>query len=330
MPSSRAIAIACVVAGLAWCGNAEAQQQPRGFALERFYPSAPGAGWMVMDDLNLSGGLGGALQLSTGYAHNPLRIASADGSQHLSLVRHEAFFAFGAALTYDRFRIYTDMSSPLALHGDSGTIDGYQFTPGRNPATGHACGGDRVCVDPGSNPDTISDARVGFDARILGTPGGPFRLGLSTQIIIPAGQRSEYMTDGTFRAMNRVQFAGEGKGFAYAAHAGVHFRTLDERAPGSPRGPELLFGLAAGPKLSLGSVALIAGPEIYGVSALRALFGSHTTGIEALLSGRLESTGERGAQWRVKLGAGAGLMSEFGVPDYRMLFVVEMFGRAGR
>jgi hypothetical protein len=29
-------------------------QQQQGFALERFYPSAPGAGWSIMEDLSHS------------------------------------------------------------------------------------------------------------------------------------------------------------------------------------------------------------------------------------------------------------------------------------
>src|ERR1700680_1247626 len=41
--------------------HAEAQQTPPGFAVERFSPSAAGAGWFVMDDLDMDGGLGGAV-----------------------------------------------------------------------------------------------------------------------------------------------------------------------------------------------------------------------------------------------------------------------------
>jgi hypothetical protein len=51
-------------------------QQTQGFAVERFYPSAPGGGWFVMDDINISGGLGGAISLTGGYALNPLEVSS--------------------------------------------------------------------------------------------------------------------------------------------------------------------------------------------------------------------------------------------------------------
>ncbi len=37
---------------------AAAQQPAAGFAVERFYQSAPGAGWFVMDDLDIMDGSG--------------------------------------------------------------------------------------------------------------------------------------------------------------------------------------------------------------------------------------------------------------------------------
>src|SRR5580692_5621783 len=84
-----------LVAALAvWSPAAGAQQQAQGFALDRLYQSAPGGAWFVMDDLSMRGGLGGAMALSTGYAHDPLRVASSDGTQRLNVVSDEAFADF--------------------------------------------------------------------------------------------------------------------------------------------------------------------------------------------------------------------------------------------
>jgi hypothetical protein len=74
---------------------ADAQQQADGFAVERLYQSAPGAGWFVMDDLDISGRLGGAVSLTSGYARNPLVITGPDGKQKLMVVLQEAFVDFG-------------------------------------------------------------------------------------------------------------------------------------------------------------------------------------------------------------------------------------------
>jgi hypothetical protein len=263
-----------------------------------------------MDDLDLHGGWGGAVELTTGYAHDPLDLAS--GGQRLPVVSDEAFADIGLAVTYDRYRLYADFSSPLAIEGSSGTLGGYQFTA--------------PTATLGNNPDTISDPRIGFDARILGRPGGLFRLGAGAQLYIPSGALEDYDTDGTFRAMFRLLFAGDAGRWMYAGQLGVHLRPLEDSAvPGSPDGSELLFGAAAGPRFSVGNKwAVIVGPEVYGETALRAFFGETTTGLEALLTGRFEGTGD-GGQLRVKVGAGGGLDPNFGAPEWRLVLAVELF-----
>lgn len=317
MPSSRlarctwtAVALAAA-SGLA--SPAEAQQQPQGFAVERFYPSAPGGGWFVMDALDMRGGLGGAMALSVGYARNPLRVT--DGSQSLAVVSDQASTDLGFAITYDRFRFYLNLDFPLAIKGQSGTVGDYSLT---GPA-----------VDLGSNPDTISDARVGSDVRIVGGPRSRFRFGAGGQLIVPNGSRADYLTDGTFRGMIRALVAGDARYFTYAAHLGVHIRPLDDSpAPGSPKGSELLFGVAAGAKLPVGrggSMVVVVGPEVYGATAFRSFFGGAGTAAEALLSGRLEGALDDGVQARVKLGVGAGIDPHFGAPEWRLVFGLEVF-----
>src|ERR1051326_5174552 len=110
----------------AWPPSAEAQQQPQGFAVERFYPAPPGSGWFVMDDLNMSGGLGGVVTFTSNYSRNPLDITSVDGAVHIPVVSNAEFINLGIAGTYDRYRIYFDFPMPLALRGTSGTLGAYQ------------------------------------------------------------------------------------------------------------------------------------------------------------------------------------------------------------
>jgi OOP family OmpA-OmpF porin len=329
MPSSeraRVLGVSVVLAAAsALTSRAEAQPtQAQGFAVERLYTSAPGGGWVVMDDLNLYGGLGGVAALTTGYSHDALRIP--DGSQPLPVVSDQAFADFGFAATYDRFRLYVNFDMPLLVEGQSGTVGNYQFTaptaasPSPDP-TPHF-------VDITENPDTLSDARVGLDARILGAPGAPFRLGASAQLYIPSAERSEYLTDDTYRAMFRALFAGDIGPFTYAGQLGVHVRPLDDSpTPQSPEGSELLFGGAAGAKVPVGTGAMqvVVGPEVFGATAFKSLFGKETTALEGLLSGRLEGTGGDGAQLRVKLGVGLGINDAFGAPEWRAVIGVEVF-----
>jgi hypothetical protein len=300
-----------------WPPRVEAQQQPQGFAVERFYPAAPGSGWFVMDDLNMSGGFGGAIALTSGYSRKPLDVTGPDGSQHLSLVSDATIMDVGVAGTYDRYRVYFNFPMPVLVSGTSGALGPYELSA---PA-----------VSPGMNPDTISDPRVGFDIRVLGKPGNWLRLGVGAQLIFPSGERAEYVTDGTYRGMFRFLAAGDTPRFSYAGHLGVHVRPLDDSpAPGSPNGSELLFGVSAGRKLSVRSRwTAVVGPEVYGETAFRAFLNEQKTGVEGLLTGRLERTGN-GPRLRLKLGVGHGLVQHFGAPEWRVLFSVELFGQGSR
>ncbi len=304
-------AVALLVCGL-WSLPARAQQT-QGFALERFSPAAAGGGWLVMDSLDWRAGLGGALSLTGGYARLPLSIAGPSGTGKLGLVSDEAVATVAGAVSWERFRLSLDLTSPLLVSGQSGSVGGRALVA---PA-----------VTVGNNPDTLSDVRVGFDARVLGAPGDALRLALSAQLFIPSGSRTDYDTDGTFRAMLRLLAAGNAGAFEYAGQLGVHVRPLDvPQIPGGPAGSELTFGAAAGPRTLWGSWAVIVGPEVYGETALESFFGGTTTGIEALLTGRIEGTGE-GAQPRFKLGVGVGLDPSFGAPEWRIVFSAELFSR---
>jgi hypothetical protein len=306
-----------LIAGIAlltaWPSTAGAQQMVNGFVLERFYPSAPGGGWFVMDDLSMSGGLGGAVSLTGGYAQNPLTVTSPDGKQRLALVSQESFVDLGLAFTYDRYRVYLNLPVPLELAGTSGILGSYQFTA--------------PSVNVGKNPDTISDTRLGFDARLLGKPGSALRLGLGAQLLFPSGARADYVTDARYRAMFRFLAAGDARGFAYACQIGVHIRPLNDfPAPGSPVGNELLFGISAGRKIGLGSQwKAIVGPEIFGETAFHSFPGGQT-GTEGLLTARLERTGAR-SNLRIRLGVGHGIIQSFGAPEWRVLVGIEVFGQ---
>jgi hypothetical protein len=312
MWSSKRLCGLAFASVLLCCLPAEAQQQPAGFAVGRFYQSAPGSGWFIMDDLDISGRLGGVVSLSSGYARNPLVITGPDGKQKLAVVSEEAFLDFGAAVTHDRFRGYINFPMPLMLSGTSGTLGPYQFTA--------------PSVSLGNNPDTIADPRIGVDVRLLGEPGSVLRLGAGAQLIIPSGSRADYVTDGRYRGMFRFLAAGDAGAFTYAGQLGVHVRPLNEApVPDSPSGNEFLYGISGGRKFAGPTGwAVIAGPEIFGQTAFHSFF-SGETGTEALLTGRLEQTGT-GRNLRIKLGLGHALEQNFGAAQWRIVFSVEMFG----
>jgi hypothetical protein len=290
-----------------------AQQLVNGFAIERFYPPAPGGGWFVIDDLNLSGGVGGAIEVTSGYARNPLKLTGPDGTQRLALVTNEAFVDLGAAATYDRYRIYLNLPLPYVVTGNSGTLGLYQLNA---PA-----------VSAGTNPDTVADSRIGFDVRLFGQPRSSLRLGTGAQLILPSGDRADYVSDARYRGMFRFLAAGDAGGFSYAGQVGIHLRPLnDAPAPGSPSGHEFLFGGGAGRRFSIRSDwAIIVGPEIFGETTFNSFFDAQRTAVEGLLTGRLERE-----HFRIKAGLGHGLVQHFGAPQWRILVGVDLFGQRAR
>jgi len=308
-------AVCTLLSGLIVLGSvavADAQQRPSGFAVERLYPSAPGGGWFVMDDLEISGRLGGAVSVTSGYARNPLVVTGPDGMQKLAIVSQEAFLDLGGSITHDRFRGYINLPMPLLVTGTSGTLGPYQFTA--------------PYLSLGSTPDTVSDGRIGVDVRLLGKPGSSLRLGAGAQVIFPSGNRSDYVTDARYRGMFRFLAAGDSGAFNYAGQLGVHVRPLnDAPVPGSPNGSEFLYGVSAGRKFAgPNGWALVAGPEIFGQTAFRSLF-SGETGTEALFTGRLEQAGT-GRHLRMKLGVGHALVQNFAAAQWRIVGSVEIFG----
>ncbi|HWZ87725.1 MAG TPA: hypothetical protein VNW92_02710, partial [Polyangiaceae bacterium] len=205
-PSSRLLFAGVVLAVVSLAHAAAAQSNAQGFALERLYLSAPGGGWFVMDDLSMHGGLGGALALTTGYARNPLRVASS--SDRVPVVSDQLFTDFGFAATFDRFRIYLNLDAPISTKGRSGRVSGYDFTA--------------PSLALSNSPDSFADARIGTDVRVLGEADSPFRLGIGAQLLFPTGKRFDYDSDGTYRAMARALFAGDVGAFTYAGQLGMH------------------------------------------------------------------------------------------------------------
>jgi len=314
---SWAARTAAVLAVALCTRRAAAQPLTQGFAVERYYPAPPGAAWLIMDDLKLDGKLGAGLTVTTGYASRPYSVASAAGTSRLDVVSHQAFVDVGMAVFYDRYRLSLNIADPLYTAGTSGSSAGYQFAA---PAT-----------DPGKYPDKVTDFRVGLDARLFGALQDPLRLGLSAQLWVPSGERSLYGTDDTLRAMFRALFAGELGVLAYAGQLGVHVRPLDESpAPGTPRGSELLFGVAAGSQFTVSrpsAVRAVVGPELWGATAFRDLFGQYTSSVEALLGARFERTATDGSHALVKLGFGEGIHAQLGAPAWRAVLAVELYDR---
>lgn len=302
--------------------HGQAQVIASGFASERFSPAPPASPWLTMDDLKLAGPLGGGVSLVTGYSRYPLRVALPGSPQRLNVVSDQAFVDVALAILFDRYRFTLNIPNPIYVAGQSGRLGGYTFTA--------------PSVDLARYPDRVADVRFSLDSRIWGSLDGPLRLGFSAQLFVPSGERASYITDGTYRSVLSAEFAGESGIWNHAGYLGVHIRPRDDSSTltasslGGPRGSEVIFGLALAPEFAVSSVDRIGiGPEVFGESAIRGLFGKYTTALEAILSTHYMHTNPDGAIFRVKLGVGRGLAAEFGAPTWRTVVAVEISDRVG-
>src|SRR4051812_41044872 len=103
--SEPRLCIRLSLALMVWCAGValvHAQDQSQGFAVERFYPAPPGSAWLVMDDLNMKGGLGGAVSLSSSYSHDALVVPAAANAGAVPLIANAVFIDVGLAGTYSR------------------------------------------------------------------------------------------------------------------------------------------------------------------------------------------------------------------------------------
>ena len=278
---------------------AHAQAAPDGFAVERLNPVPAGGGWFANDEMTMHGGIGGALSLTTSYARGPLRAGT-------DYVEHEALADAGFAMTIEAFRLSIDFVTPLVVHGRS-----------MGPQ-----------VDPGTAPDLLSDTRIALAARVLGQYDSPLRIGVQAEVFVPSGERADFVTDGKYRAVFRGMIAGDQHGYTYAGSLGFHLRTLNDGAlEQGPRGSELLFSAAFGPKFAIAkNTAFVFGPEVFGATAFTKFAHHDASALEALLTARFESIDDEEPKLRVKLGGGGGLHPYFGAPEWRAVIGVEVSG----
>lgn len=297
----RSFELGLVAAMSVLCFEAKAE----GFLADRVPGLAPGSEWMVVDDVRFPREVGGALGVTLSGAHDAVRVTK-DG---VGLVSDLLLGQLSAALHWDRLRFSVGFSSPLLVSGR----DALGLTA------------PRVTLE--SNPDTLSDVRVGLTVRVWGDPEGAFKLGLSGDVFVPSGVPEDFVSDGTWRGKLNAIASGSHDVLAYAVNVGVHVRPLDTSWRGGARGSELTWAAGLSLRRALGEsgLTLSAGPELFGATALRAAFASDATGLEWLFGARLEGRRSDGGLVRVKIAGGSEVWGAASAA-WRVLLTVELSG----
>jgi OmpA-OmpF porin, OOP family len=286
-------ALALVVAS----SQAVAQPTAPGFSVDRFDPAERGSDWFALDSLDLRGRLRPAVGVTLEWARKPLVLYGPDGAEQAAIVRDQLFAHVGAALVLAG-RLRLGVNLPAAVHqaGETGMLDGVTYLPPDGGALG--------------------DLRLGADVRLLGQAGGPLTMALGARVHIPTGTRASYTSDGRARVAPHLAAAGDARGIAWAARAGVNLRRAYEGATAA-LGDELLLGAAIGWRALDGR--LLVGPELLAASSFEDFTGSKASAVELLLGGHFLAPGGL----RVGAGVGPGLSQGPGSPQVRFLFTLE-------
>ena len=299
---SRPIALAVLAATASTlAATSVSAQTASGFSLDRFNPSERGSEWFALDSLDLRGHLRPAIGVVGELADSPLVLYNADGSVRSKPVQYQLVLHPGASLVlWDRLRVGFDLPIAAYESGNSGTVSGVNY--------------------PGVGSAGVGDLRLGADVRLLGEYGDVFRLAAGTQVFVPVGSQSGYLSDGSIRiVIPRVQVAGDVSWFSYAANVGFNYRNDTSTFGGTPLGSEFVFGASAGAHLL--DRKLLVGPELYGSTVVTngSAFAKTNTPLELLLGAHYLI----GDSVRVGLGVAPGLTRGLGEPAVRYLASVE-------
>ncbi len=299
-PSPIAVAVLVAAASMMATTTSRAQTAP-GFSLDRFNPSERGSEWFALDSLDMRGNLRPAIGLVGELADSPLVIYNSDGSVRTKPVQYQLVLHPGASLVlWDRLRVGFDLPIAAYESGDTGSVNGVTYQ--------------------GVGSAGVGDLRLSADVLLLGQYGDAFRLAVGTQVFVPVGSQSGYLSDGSIRIIiPRAQIAGDVAWFSYAANLGFNYRNDTANFGGTGLGSEFVFGASVGAHVL--DRKLLIGPEIYGSTVVTSgsAFTTTNTPLELLIGGHYLIADSV----RVGLGVAPGLTRGLGEPAVRYLASVE-------
>ncbi len=278
--------------------GASAQQPP--VALNQFEPAPAGDRFFGVQSPYAAGKATPHLMLLGDYAHNPLVLRwnrSGDGAGEV--VQSQLFMHVNGGFSlFDRLNINVNL--PVALYQEGG-----------NPTSGGTS-----FVSPSKTE--IGDLRFGVRLRLLGEYHDPLQIAVGGYVWTPTGAdgSGSFVSDGKVRGLPQLIVGGRvADRFIYTAAAGPEIRS-SETFGDVKMGTTLKWGAGAG-VLLLDNRHLQLGVEASGGVTLREV-QKRNTNAELLGSVRYRVIDDL----EVGVGAGPGLTSGIGTPDFRGVLMV--------
>jgi outer membrane protein OmpA-like peptidoglycan-associated protein len=282
----------CAALGLSRTARAE---DLTGFAVNRFEPSEAGSRFFTTDTVDQSGKVRPAVRLTGDFGWHQLSLHDVKGDQAYVIGSQLAMHVAAGVTMANRYRL--SLNAPIYLYQAGNDVERYD---GRY--VGASGGG-------------LGDMRIGLDARVLGDPKGPFRLGLGFRIWAPTGDPAKYTGDGGVRLAPRLDASGDIGMFVYGASFGFMYRALHENFGTWAVGNELPFSAALAVKLL--NDKLLVGPELQGSFAVTdngTLYSKQSASLYGLLGAHYAVS-----DFRVGAAVGPGLSHATGVSNKALL-----------
>lgn len=267
--------------------------QTGGIALNRFDPAPAGDRMFGVPSPYAAGHLTPHLMVLGDYAHDPLVLRSVPSDDDRgSVVKNQLFLHLNVGIALWN-RLNLDLSVPVALaqNGDDPTAGGLAFTSPSGAEFG--------------------DLRFGARVTLLGEYHDAFQAAIGGYVWAPTGSGDAFVGSGKARGLPMLILGGRiEERVVWSAAAGPEIQeksTIGNIEQGS------MFKWGAGLGfLLLDNRHLQIGPEIYGAATLRDV-QKRTTNMELLLGARYRIVDDV----EIAAGAGPGLTSGIGTPDFR-------------
>jgi OOP family OmpA-OmpF porin len=271
--------------------------QASGLALDRFEPAPAGDRMFGVPSPYAAGDLTPHIMLLADYAHNPLVIKTIPSNTNVgAVVKNQLYMNLDGGLSLWS-RLFVDVDIPIAVfqNGDSpkGTGTGETFT---SPSSAQ-----------------FGDLRLGARVRLFGEYHDPFQIAVGGYLWLPTGSKNSFVSTGQVRGLPQLILGGRAKErVVWSAAVGPEIQGVSTYADVG-QGTMLRWGAGIG-FLLLDNRHLQIGPEVSGDVVFRDV-QKRTTNAELLVDVRYRIIDDL----EIAAGAGPGLTSGIGTPDFRGL-----------
>ena len=274
-------------------GDGMVRAQPPGLTLDRFDPAPAGDRMFGVPSPYAAGDLTPHVMVLGDYAHNPLVLRSTSSDQNLgAVVKSQLFLHLNGSLALaSRLNLNVDLPIALYQSGDSPNV-GEAF---RSPSQAQ-----------------MGDIRLGLRLRIFGEYFDPFQIAVGGYVWLPTGASDSFVGTGTVHGLPQLIVGGMVDRFIWSAAAGPDLQK-SATFSGIQQGTMFKWGAGVG-VLLLDNRHLQLGVEGNGAATLTDV-QKHTTNAEVLGAVRYRIIDDI----EIGVGAGPGLTSGIGTPDFRAL-----------